>query len=144
MAKLETGAQAAPGALNTDATTSLLEQIVDQGRFGTDQAQRDRGRDLVKNFVSEVLEGAITVRPDTESMLNARIAEIDRLLSLQLNAVMHHPEFQRLEATCLDIKYLLTQTEPSTMWKSKVLNVKKNDLLKDLQKAPEFDQSAPF
>src|SRR5215207_2089689 len=145
MAKLETGAQPAAGALSGDAATSnLLEQIVDQGRFGTDQAQRERGRDLVRNFVSEVLEGAITVRPDTESMLNARIAEIDRLLSLQLNAVMHHPEFQRLEATWRGLKYLLNQTETSTMLKIKVLNVKKNDLLKDLQKTPEFDQSALF
>jgi type VI secretion system protein ImpC len=144
MAKLETGAQAAPGALNTGRDDQFARANRRPGRFGTDQAQRDRGRDLVKNFVSEVLEGAITVRPDTESMLNARIAEIDRLLSLQLNAVMHNPEFQRLEATWRGLKYLLNQTETSTMLKIKVLNVKKNDLLKDLQKAPEFDQSALF
>jgi type VI secretion system protein ImpC len=142
MANPETGMQSTSAPMSAETTTSLLEQIVDQGRFGTDQAQRDRGRDLVKNFVSEVLEGAITVRPDTESMLNARIAEIDRLLSLQLNEVMHNPEFQRLEATWRGLKYLLNQTETSTMLKIKVLNVKKNDLLKDLQKAPEFDQSA--
>ena len=142
MANPETGMQTASAPMNAETTTSLLEQIVDQGRFGADQARRNRGRDLVKNFVSEVLEGAITIRPDTESMLNERIAEIDRLLSLQLNEVMHNAEFQRLEATWRGLKYLLNQTETSTMLKIKVLNVKKNDLLKDLAKAPEFDQSA--
>src|SRR5688500_4476703 len=123
---------------------SLLDQIVEQGRFGSEAAQRERGKDLVKKFVAEILEGAIVVRPDTESMLNARIAEIDRLLSLQLSEVMHHPDFQKLEGTWRGLKYLLNQTETSTTMKIKVLNVKKNDLLKDLQKAPEFDQSALF
>ena len=125
-------------------SVSLLEQIVDQGRFGVEQAQRDRGRSLIRKFVSEVLEGAITVRPDTESMLNARIAEIDRLLSLQLSEIMHHPDLQKLEGTWRGLKYLLNQTETSTSLKIKVFNVKKNELLKDLQKAPEFDQSALF
>jgi type VI secretion system protein ImpC len=123
---------------------SLLDQIVEQGRFGTEDMQRERGRGLIRKFVAEVLEGAIVVRPDTESMLNFRIAEIDRLLSLQLNEILHHPEFQRLEASWRGLKYLMNQTETSAMLKIKVLNVKKNELLKDLQKAPEFDQSALF
>lgn len=134
--------QAAAAAETTEV--SLLDQIVDQGRFGSEAAQRERGKDLIKKFVAEVLEGAIIVRPDTESMLNARIAEIDRLLSLQLAEIMHHPDFQKLEGTWRGLKYLLNQTETSTSLKIKVLNVKKNDLLKDLQKAPEFDQSALF
>ncbi|TVP59276.1 MAG: type VI secretion system contractile sheath large subunit [Gemmatimonadales bacterium] len=123
---------------------SLLDQIVDEGRFGSEAPQRERGRDLVKNFVSEVLEGTITVSPDTESMLNARIAEIDRLISAQLNEVMHHPDFQKLEGTWRGLKYLLSQSETGTMLKIKVLNVQKKELLKDLQRAPEFDQSALF
>jgi type VI secretion system protein ImpC len=85
-------------------SVSLLDQIVDQGRFGAEQAQRERGRSLIRKFVSEVLEGAIVVRPDTESMLNARIAEIDRLLSLQLAEVMHHPDLQKLEGTWRGLK----------------------------------------
>ena len=144
MAKTEAQQADAQAASEEVVEVSLLDQIVDQGRFGTETSQRARGRDLISKFVAEVLDGAIVVRPDTESMLNARIAEIDRLLSLQLNEVMHHPDFQKLEGTWRGLKYMLNQTETSTMMKIKVLNVKKNDLLKDLQKAPEFDQSALF
>lgn len=128
----------------TQEDANLLDQIVDQGRFGSSEPQRERGKGLIKRFVSEVLEGTITVSPDTESMLNARIADIDRLLSSQLNAIVHHEEFQRLEGTWRGLKYMLSQTETSTMLKLKVLNVSKKELLKDLQKAPEFDQSALF
>jgi type VI secretion system protein ImpC len=137
-------AQRAAGAAPEATDLSLLDQIVDQGRFGTEGPARERGKGLIKKFVAEVLEGSITVRPDTESMLNARIAEIDRLLSLQLNEVMHHADFQKLEGTWRGLKYLMNQTETSTQLKIKVLNVRKDDLLKDLQKAPEFDQSALF
>src|SRR5688572_27224359 len=102
MAKTEKEAQQA--AAETQEL-GLLDQIVQQGRFGSEPAARERGKDLIKRFVSEVLEGTITVSQDTESMLNARIAQIDRLISLQLNEIMHHEEFQRLEATWRGLKY---------------------------------------
>jgi type VI secretion system protein ImpC len=123
---------------------SLLDKIVDEGRMGRDAATKERGKDLVKNFVSEVLKGTVTLNPDTEAMINARIAQIDRLISAQLNEVMHHPEFQKLEGTWRGLKYLLNNSETGPQLKIKVFNVSKKDLLKDLQKAPEFDQSALF
>ncbi|MGH7578687.1 MAG: type VI secretion system contractile sheath large subunit, partial [Gemmatimonadales bacterium] len=47
-------------------------------------------------------------------------------------------------STWRGLKYLLSQSETSTMLKIKVLNVSKKELLRDLQRAPEFDQSALF
>ncbi|HEY7394987.1 MAG TPA: type VI secretion system contractile sheath large subunit [Gemmatimonadaceae bacterium] len=126
------------------ADVSLLDKIVDEGRMGRDAATKERGKDLVKNFVSEVLKGTVTLNPDTEAMINARIAQIDALISAQLNEVMHHPDFQKLEGSWRGLKYLLNNSETGTQLKIKVFNVSKKDLLKDLQKAPEFDQSALF
>jgi type VI secretion system protein ImpC len=141
----ETQAQGQPQS-TYDATqeVSLLDKIVDQGRLGRDAAAKERGKDLVKNFVTEVLKGTVTIAADTEAMINARIAQIDQLISMQLNEVMHHPDFQRLEGTWRGLKYLLNNTETSDKLKIKVFNASKKDLLKDLQKAPEFDQSAMF
>ncbi|GJG86577.1 type VI secretion protein EvpB [Gemmatimonadetes bacterium T265] len=127
------------------AAPALLDQIVAEGRLGRgDEAARDRGRELVRRFVEQVLEGAITVGRDTEAMVNARIAQIDDLISRQLNAVMHAPQFQKLEGTWRGLKYLISQTETSDKLKIKVLNVSKKELLKDLRGASEFDQSALF
>ncbi len=135
--------QPKPAATETTAP-NLLDQIVDKGRFGGDAPARERGRDMIKQFVTEVLAGTITMARDTDAMLNSRIAQIDRLISLQVNEVLHHPEFQRLESSWRGLKYLLSQTETSENLKIKILNVSKKDLLKDLQRAPEFDQSALF
>jgi len=134
-------AQAAEAA---SAEASLLDQIVAQGRFGRDKAAQERGKDMVRQFVSEVLEGTITMAADTEAMVNARIAQIDQLISRQVNEIMHQPEFQKLESSWRGLRYMLSQTETSDQLKIKLLNVTKKDLLDDLRRAPEFDQSALF
>jgi type VI secretion system protein ImpC len=137
-------ATAAAGAAAVTTEQGLLEQIVSQGRFNRDPATLERGRDMVKEFVSQVLDGKMTLSRDAEATIQARIAQIDRLISLQLNEVLHYPAFQKLEGTWRGIKYLIDQSETSEMLKIKVLNASKRDLLKDLQRAAEFDQSALF
>ncbi|HYK35021.1 type VI secretion system contractile sheath large subunit [Alloacidobacterium sp.] len=144
MSTTNTAAAAAGQAVEQTSEQSLLDQIVSQGRFTRDAATLERGRDMVKEFVSQVLEGHMTLSRDAEATIQARIAQIDHLVSLQLNEVMHYPAFQKLEGTWRGLKYLLDQSETSEMLKIKVLNVSKRELLKDLQRAPEFDQSALF
>ena len=122
----------------------LLDQIVDEGRLGRDVTARERGKNLVKEFIAQVLDGSMTVSKDAEAMINARIAQIDHLISLQLNEVLHNAAFQKLESTWRGLKYLLDQSETGEGLKIKILNATKKDLLRDLQRAPEFDQSALF
>ena len=135
---------AAQAAAAQTTEVSLLDSIVSQGRFGSDTIAQERGKDMVKEFINQVLEGHMTLTRDAEATIGARIAEIDRLVSLQLNEVMHNAAFQKLEGTWRGIKHLMDQSETSDMLKIKLLNVSKRDLLRDLQRAPEFDQSAFF
>ncbi len=123
---------------------SLLDQIVEQGRFTGEPAVVERGKDMVKEFIAQVLRGEMAVSKDTEAMINARIAQIDHLISLQLAEIMHHATFQKLESSWRGIKYLLDRSETSPMLKLRMLNVSKKELSRDLQRAVEFDQSAMF
>jgi len=136
--------KAKAAAVDQTIERGLLDQIVEQGRIGRDPAAKERGRNLVKEFVSQVLEGSMTVSKDAEAMIAARIAQIDHLLSIQLNEILHNPAFQKLEASWRGLKYMMDQSETSDKLKIKVLNVTKKELLRDLQRAPEFDQSALF
>jgi type VI secretion system protein ImpC len=136
--------KATAAAQQTTQELGLLDQIVEQGRLARDPSARERGKNLVKEFVSQVLEGSMTVSKDAEAMINARIAQIDHLISIQLSEILHHPDFQKLEGSWRGLKYLLGQSETGEGLKIKVLNVTKKELLKDLQRAPEFDQSALF
>jgi len=123
---------------------SLLDQIIDEGHIGRDTEQREASKKQITTLIEEVMKGTVTVSKDVEATISARIADIDELLSRQLNAIMHAPEFQKLEGSWRGLQYLVQQSETSTMLKLRVLNTSKQDLLKDLQKAPEFDQSALF
>jgi type VI secretion system protein ImpC len=91
-----------------------------------------------------VLEGSMTLGRDADQMISARVAQIDHLVSIQLNEVMHNAQFQKLESTWRGLKYLMDQSETGTQLKIRILNASKKDLLRDLQRAPEFDQSAMF
>ena len=142
MAEAKQGA--APKATEQVLEKGLLDQIVEEGRMAKDSGAKERGKDLVKEFVAGVLDGSMTVTRDAETMINARIAQIDHLLSIQLNEILHHATFQKLEGSWRGLKYLLDQSETNDQLKIKVLNVSKKELLRDLQRAPEFDQSALF
>jgi type VI secretion system protein ImpC len=123
---------------------SLLDQIIKEGRLAKDETQVAHAKDLVGEFVQQLMQGQMVVSKDLEATINSRIAQIDKLLSMQLNEVMHHEEFQKLEGSWRGLHYLVMQSETSTILKVRVLNVSKKDLLKDLEKAVEFDQSALF
>ena len=122
----------------------LLDQIINQNRIGRDDEQREQSRRQIATLVDEVMKGEMTVSKDLEATINARIADIDALLSKQLNAIMHAEEFQKLEGSWRGLHHLVHQTETSTMLKLRVMNVNKRDLLRDLERATEFDQSALF
>jgi type VI secretion system protein ImpC len=123
---------------------SLLDRIITETRIGRDEVQREQSRRQIATLVEEVMQGTVRVTKDIEATINARIADIDVLLSRQLNEIMHAPEFQKLEASWRGLHYLVHQSETSTMLKIRVLNVSKQDLLRDLERASEFDQSALF
>jgi type VI secretion system protein ImpC len=122
----------------------LLDQIVEEGRFGVEPASKERGRNLIKEFIAQFIDGSMTIARDAEMMINSRIAQIDHLVSLQLNEVLHNATFQKLEGSWRGLKYLMDQSETGVQLKIKVMNCSKKELLKDLQRAPEFDQSAIF
>ena len=100
-------AQAQAATTEQVSEQGLLDQIVEEGRFGKEPASLERGKNLIKEFVSQFLDGSMTIARDAEMMINARIAQIDHLVSIQLNEVMHHPSFQKLEGTWRGVKYLM-------------------------------------
>ena len=140
----EEAKQAQAAAATTVEAGGVLDQIISETRIGKDDWERDQSRRQIATLVDEVMKGQLRVSKDLEATISARIADIDRLLTAQLNAIMHAPEFQKLEGSWRGLHYLVMQSETSVMLKLRVLNISKKELGKDLEKAAEFDQSALF
>ncbi len=143
-AELKPVAAAQTAAEPAVESRSLLDRIAEEGRVGQSPEERTSGKLWLKDLVREVMTGQMTVSNDTELMINKRIKELDELLSLQLNEVMHAEPLQKLEGSWRGLHYFVQQTETSSSLKIKLMNVSKTDLLKDFEKATEFDQSALF
>jgi type VI secretion system protein ImpC len=133
-----------PAATNGTVNGSLLDKIVLEGRMARDPSQQPYAKDLIGEFVGQVLDDGMVVSRDTMTSIKSRIAQIDELISQQLNAMMHHPDFQTLEASWRGLHYLVMNTETGTSLKIRLLNANRRELMTDLEKAVEFDQSQLF
>jgi type VI secretion system protein ImpC len=143
--KPDSGAAKAPDAAAATTTeASLLDRIIQDGKMARDESQHAYARDLVGEYVNQILEGGMTVSSDTVASIEAQVARIDELLTAQMNEILHHEELQRLEASWRGLHLLVFSTETSTRLKLRLLNITKKELLSDLEKATEFDQSQLF
>jgi type VI secretion system protein ImpC len=123
---------------------SLLDKILTDGRMARDDYQREQAKDMIASFVSQVMSGELTLSKNMDLALNSRIAEIDRLISAQMNTIMHHEDFQKLEASWRGLHHMVKNSITGPMLKIRVINVTKKELLKDFERALEFDQSTLF
>jgi type VI secretion system protein ImpC len=123
----------------------LLTQMLTEGRMALDESQQPYALELIGEFALSILrDGGDNASPFASDRMVDRISLIDSQLTQQINLVMHEPAFQKLEGTWRGLHFLVMNTETGATLKLRVFNVSKADLLKDLQKAVEFDQSSLF
>src|SRR5689334_13676649 len=74
------------------------------------------------------------------------IAALDQKLTEQINKIMHHEDFQKLESAWRGLHYLVNNTESDDQLKIRVMNISKKDLHKTLKwyKGAAWDQSPIF
>jgi type VI secretion system protein ImpC len=96
---------------------------------------------LLATFYQRLLGSGAGITP---AIVRSWIASIDQILSRQLAEVLRHPDFRRLETTWRGLHYLVDQSQTGEDLKIRVLNVSKRELLRDSERAMEFDQSALF
>lgn len=76
--------------------------------------------------------------------LDRDVAAIDALISVQLDAVLHHPRLRRLEGSWRGLAWLVDGVDPTGRVKVKLLSIAWPELCRDLERAAEFDQSQLF
>ena len=110
-----------------DAPAGLLDQVITETRIGRNEEQREESRRQISAFVEEAMRGTLRISKDIEATIAARIADIDQLLTRQLNEIMHAEDFQKLEGSWRGLNYLVMQSETSTtlktpgrMWRKKI------------------------
>ncbi len=137
-------AQALNVMVSEQTPTSLLDQVVNESRVARSDTERARAKDLIGELVSQVMDGTVVISSNLSATLDARVAELDALISEQLSEILHAPEFQKMESTWRGLHYLSKHTATGETLKIKMLNANKKDLVRDFNNAIDFDQSALF
>ena len=114
---------------------SALDQFLEEPSFGHALV---RWLGLTQRSSLSPTKGEITQR------LSRDIARIDALVAGQLNAILHHPRFQKLDASWRGLEYLTGKLPDDDSVKIRVLDVSWNELVQDQTRALEFDQSQLF
>lgn len=111
----------------------------------TDRA-REEVESAVRTLAGQVLAQTDLVSEDAAQTIGALIAEIDRKLSEQVNLILHHEDFQKIEGSWRGLHHLVSNTETDTMLKIRVFNIGKKELAKTLKryKGTAWDQSPLF
>ena len=123
---------------------TVLELILEHGRIVKSPSQSVKARELISEFIDQIPGNITENSPDAALMIVERIAAIDKLVSLQVNEIMHAEAFQALEATWRGLDRLCRAAADTKDLRIKVLNTTKHELLKDFERSPGFDQSRLF
>jgi type VI secretion system ImpC/EvpB family protein len=76
--------------------------------------------------------------------LDRELVRLDEALTEQVNAILHHPRFQQLEASWRSLQALTERVSQGSNIKIRILDLRWDELCKDIDKAIEFDQSQLF
>jgi type VI secretion system protein ImpD len=131
-----------------DAEPSLFESVLEKQAYITDLTQivdeKDDTKALQYCLENVIDKSKLTSAKAARNALLRVVADIDEQINDQLNHIIHHPRFQKLEASWRGLWLLVKQADGSHNIKVKMLDMKWSEVVKDISKATEFDQSQLF
>lgn len=139
----------------TQQKTEVSAATIEESAFGALLQKRfkpktDEAAAAVQSAVRTLAEQALintnAISSDAYSTVEAIIAELDAKLSEQINVILHHEEFQKLEGAWRGLHHLINNSETDEMMKIRVMNISKKDLHRNLRrfKGIGWDQSPLF
>jgi type VI secretion system protein ImpC len=142
MATEQESTVAATATAEIDDFAALLQK---EFKPKTDQA-KTAVESAVHTLAQQALADTALVSTDVYNTIDGLIAALDKKLSEQVNLILHHADFTKLEGAWRGLHHLVNNTETDEMLKIRVMNISKSDLHKTLKryKGTAWDQSPIF
>lgn len=140
----EEKSQAASTTGQAVESVSLLDQLVEATRVKPGDEAYAVTRQGLEAFVTELLEPARQAEKVSAGLIDDMIATLDAKLCRQVDAIIHHQQFQRLESSWRSLKFLVDRTDFRENNKLEILSVSKEKLLEDFEDAPEITRSGLY
>jgi len=121
-----------------------LNKLFTDGKMIRDESQKPVVLNILKEFLLQLATPQENEPRIPGHYLAYHMDRIDTLIESQLNEIMHHPDFLKLEGSWRGLSYLVYKAETGEHLKLRLLNLTRQELQNDLDKAVEFDQSQLF
>ncbi|MBI4565360.1 MAG: type VI secretion system contractile sheath large subunit [Planctomycetes bacterium] len=131
-------------AQQTAAGASLLDEILQETKLKPTDEGYDVARKGVEAFIAEMLAPKAAYEKADKKAVDLMLAEIDRKLSRQVDEVLHHAQFQKLESAWRGLKLLVDRTDFRENNRMELLVVSKEALLADFEDSPEIVKSGLY
>ncbi len=146
-----TTTETAPGEQDSgELMSALMKTPLPEGVKKDIQALVDsddpQAAEMLKVIIDKALQDADVISDDMSETMDHLIAELDKKLSDQVNEILHHSDFQKLEGSWRGLERLVFNTPISTELKIRVMNISKDELRDVFKeyKGAAFDQSPLF
>jgi type VI secretion system protein ImpC len=133
-------------AQETTVEVSEFDRLLEKSFATKTDERKSAVKSAVQVLAENALAGTTVIRDDVLTYVQDMIAEIDKKLSSQLNKIMHHEDFTKLEGSWRGLHHLVFNTETSTQLKIKFMNISKKEVHRTLKSYPgaNWDQSPLF
>lgn len=131
--------------INLEPVSQLREVSAWQDETAMAEAgTNERVTAAIRVLVDSLFRSGETVTKLDRSLIDHHIAELDHQISRQLDVVLHHPDFQRVESLWRGIKSLVDNTDFRQNVRIELLDLSKEDLRQDFEDAPEIIQTGIY
>lgn len=132
------------GAAAAAESGSLIDQLLETTKVRPGDESYAITRQGIQTFISSLLDPSRATDRITASLADDMIAELDKKLCKQVDEIIHHADFQRLESSWRSLKFLVDRTNFRENIKLQIMNVSKEDLLGDFEDSPEVTKSGLY
>lgn len=128
----------------TEEQGSLLEEIVSEMKLKPSDEGYSQARQGVQALISELLLRHQPGERVDRKVVDAMIAEVDRRVGQQVDQIIHHQDFQKIESSWRGLKCLVDRTDFRENTRINLLQVQKDELQQDFEDAADVTTSGLY
>jgi type VI secretion system protein ImpC len=135
-------AEKAVEEISSQTTGNLLDQVLEETETKPSKSGSSRGTSEWDNFLRSIVQPHIV--PDIEPQQVKMLDAVDAATSEMMRMVLHHPDFQELEAAWRSVHFLTSRVETDENLKLYVIDISKDELAADLGKAADLRSTGSY
>jgi type VI secretion system protein ImpC len=123
---------------------SLIDQIMQETRLKPADDGYDTAKKGIQAFITDLLAPQRKGEKVEQKVVDAMINEIDQRIGKQVDQIIHHQDFQKIESAWRGLKMVVDRTDFRENVKMEMVSVSKEELLEDFEDAPDVTKSGLY